>query len=204
MPDTFLECPRDTKVKKFVDEHFYHIATIRLGNDAFSEYQIKFPTKVIIMMKKHPELKWELPTIETTFEDFYKTEQGQWFYIAKKFVDNGEKIKAFTTNKKNALADESFNLMHYKLLKKIEEYKRCKNFKEDRLAEWRGAYVGVNTKWKDDAIIAYTTLIKDIEKAMSRKHKQELYVRIYPTMYKIRFERSNGTVSEYINKLKGD
>lgn len=137
VPDTFLECARDTKVKAYVNEHFYHIATIRLGNNAFSEYQIKFPTKVIVMMKKHDDLKWTLPTIETTFEDFYKTEQGQWFYNSKKLIDDGERIRLFTSHKSKAIFEDVFNNIHYKLLKKIAEYKQCKNFKEDKLQEFR-------------------------------------------------------------------
>ena len=200
VPDTFLEQElRDKKVNAFIDEHFWRVATIRLNIDTFSEYKIKFPTKVLVLMKKHPDLKYDLPQVETTFTDFYLTEQGQWFYKAKKQVDQWELRRKYKANKQKADAKQNLLVVRDKLLKAIYEYKHCANFKEDKLEEYRDMYAVARQKPMHKAINAFEKLTKDIWRAIKHKHKSELFIRIYPSMYHINFERSNGTVSEYVN-----
>jgi hypothetical protein len=207
VPDTFLEQElRDSKVNKFIDEHFWRIATIRLPIDTFSEYRIKFKTKVIVLMKKSSELECNLPQVETTFEDFYKTEMGQWFYRAKRGVDLGEAKRIYREHKQTAEIKHQVLMLRDKLLKSIYEYKRSPNCKEEKLDEFRSAYATCSQYHdSEDRILAYNRLIKDIVRATKHKHINELYIRIFPSQYHINFERSNSTVSEYVNsELKCD
>ena len=200
VPDTFLEEElKHKKVNAFIDENFWRIATIRLPIDTFKEYQIKFPTKVLVLMKKSYEIQApDMPQVETTFEDFYKTEMGQWFYKVKKHIDFGQARREYNTKKAEALIKHNLLSVKDKLLKSIYEYKRSPNCKDDKLDEYRHAYsTAIKERDTEEAINALSKLTRDIVRAT--KHNPELFIKIYPSHYHINFQRSNATVSEYVN-----
>lgn len=202
VPDTFLEEElKHKKVNQFIDENFWRIATIRLPIDTFKEYQIKFPTKVLVLMKKSYEIQApDMPQVETTFEDFYKTEMGQWFYKVKKHIDFGQARREYNTKKAEALIKHNLLFLKDKLLKAIYEYKRSPNCKDDKLDEYRHAYAtAIKERDTEEAINALSKLTRDIVRATKHKHNPELFIKIYPSHYHINFQRSNGTVSEYVN-----
>lgn len=150
-------------------------------------------------MKKHFELKYDLPQVETTFEDFYLTPQGQWFYEAKKKIDYGEFKRMYREKQELAIRRESLKLAIDKFRHAIWQYKHCANFKEETLEDYRQKYEVLKGERYDSAIEAFPKLTKEVWRAIKHKHISELYIRIYPSMYHIVFDRSNSTVSEYVN-----
>lgn len=96
-PATYLSGTRDSKAIAYMKENFYHIADIHLDDKAFSEYNVVFPTKAILLVKKEPTLVFDMEPFIGTFdkiEEFLLSPQYQKFLELKKIADFAQaKIK---------------------------------------------------------------------------------------------------------------
>lgn len=93
VPDSWLHGLRHKKVSEYIAEHFYMIAELRLDDNAFSEYGVKFPTKALLLVKKAEGLEYDLPTYQGTFdriEEFLVSPQYQAFLKLKYKADHSQ------------------------------------------------------------------------------------------------------------------
>lgn len=110
VPATWLnEELRDKKVRAYLEKKFWKLAEIYLPLDTFQEYQIKFATKILILMKRHDRISQPPESIKIEpnqkfIEKFHQSEVGRWYYSAKKVLSklgSQEKFKpAFVKAKK--------------------------------------------------------------------------------------------------------
>lgn len=224
VPQTWLTGLRHKKVREFLQNNYYLIAELSLDDKAFSEYDIDFPTKAILMMKKgNSEVQeFELETYQGSFSDlatFMQSEQYQWFLKNKKPNDQHAARQKLKDMRAMLKADEEKKPYIDRVKKAIYETFRDKPFPKEEIVmgevedkkelkeqvrnlelyKTEIAMLECNVpsyKWEELLRKQYTRL----EKALARTPKTELHIEVVITRYDILLRRSNTTVAEFFNK----
>lgn len=203
VPDTWLETElRDKKVKNYINTYFYHIVTIRLPKNTFQEYEVDFPTKVLVLMKKVAWLECPYEPIESSFEDFPHTQMGKWFYSVKYMKDEDSVRDRYQSLQKIKRLQESITDLQREVQASLFYYRKQKHASAKKTEEYQ---------IKCDEILAGDEEFEEIKKKLLSLKKSikracqttdtKMLVHICLGTYSVRFNRSNPVVSKYVNTL---
>lgn len=205
VPQTWLNGLRHTKIREYINENYYTVAELSLDENAFSEYQVQFPTKALLLVKKGGESVFELEKYIGSFSDidsFMKSEQYLWFVKAKKTIDQhfaAHKLKELRGSYK---LDYEKRPYYDRLKKAIYETFRGLNMEDAKVLDKYKTEMDMmqvnypSYEWEKLCRAQYTRL----EKALRRKEKNALHVEVIVSRYDIIFRRSNNKVTEYFNE----
>jgi len=218
-PATYLSGTRDSKAIAYMKENFYHIADIHLDDKAFSEYNVVFPTKAILLVKKEPTLVFDMEPFIGTFdkiEEFLLSPQYQKFLELKKIADFAQaKIKIQSMKVEAKDRDEKQYLKMQVLKNLYERYRsepqeieddmdqkslKIANRTLDRIEEEKAILevnLGSYHQWRDLLTKQSRRLFREAHRP-EREH--EMYVEIIIGRYDIIVRRSNSHVSAYLNQ----
>ena len=205
VPQTWLNGLRHTKIREYINENYYTVAELSLDDNAFSEYEVKFPTKALLLVKKGGESIFELEKYIGSFSDldsFLKSKQYEWFIKAKKTIDQhfaAHKLKELRGNLK---LDHEKRPYYDRLKKAIFETFRGLNMEDAKVLDKYKAEMDMmqvnypSYQWEKLCRAQYTRL----ENALRRKEKNALTIEVIISRYDIIFRRSNNKVTEYFNQ----
>lgn len=205
VPHTWLNGLRHTKIREYINENYYTVAELSLDENAFSEYEVRFPTKALLLVKKGGESVFELEKYIGSFSDidsFMKSEQYLWFVKAKKTIDQhfaAHKLKELRGSYKLDYEKQPY---YDRLKKAIFETFRGLNMEDQKVLDKYKTEMDMmqvnypSYQWEKLCRAQYTRL----EKALRRKEKNALNVEIIINRYDIIFRRSNNKVTEYFNE----
>lgn len=204
VPQTWLTGLRHTKIREYINENYYTVAELSLDKKAFSEYEVEFPTKALLLVKKGGDSVFELETFIGSFDDvdgFRRSEQYKWFITSKKTIDQhfaAHKLKELRGTLK---LDYEKRPYYDRLKKAIYETFRGLNMEDQKVLDKYKTEMDMmqlnyqSYQWEKLCRAQYTRL----EKAIARKEKNALNVEVIISRYDIIFRRSNNKVTEYFN-----
>lgn len=197
VPATWLQGLSNEKVVRYINENFHLVASIPLPIDCFEEYNLRFPMKVMVLQKKDPEISFDLPMVETTFEDFASTPQGIKFYENKKWLDDTYVRSKMTAFKNAAMVNDRFRSVKNLARKEYFEHLRIRGKDENDYKHQ--CQVEVSRKDPDELL----KICKRMRASTYNKRDHGCWVKVYLTSYGVRFARSSNVVS-YFNALSDE
>lgn len=197
-PQSWLTLERHKKILNYINEHFYFIAEFDLPLDTFKEYQINFPTKVILLQKRRDGHQFIHDKYVGTMENFIGTKQHKFFLEQKQWLDDTHRRTALEALKSDAVARDIESYSRYKMIKRIWDYQ---NETGDRLIRPAETFQSI-VIWS-----RYSSMV-ELEKTVMKKFKPKkkmrdyLWVRCYKRDYQICFDRTVPAVTEYLNRYE--
>lgn len=206
VPMTWLDGLRHKKVAEFLDKEFFFIAELALDKKAFSEYGVDFATKALLLVKKGPDLVWDLPLYQGSFdkiEEFLVSDQYQEFLKLKRTADLSIAKSKMAMVKNSAKENTNRLYKKDKVLKAIYETFRGYDMEDKKNFERRETELSmyqVNLEsYQFDHLMEKQA--KRLNKAISRPERTKvLTVEFIISRYDIILKRSNTTVTEYFNR----
>ena len=198
------------KINNYIKENFYFVAELDLADDTFREYQIKFSTKIIFLVKKIPDLNFPFEKFTGSREEFLTSSQYKWYHQLKLNFRKLESIKTYLDNKKIIIEREKTGKLDEKLKKLIYTTKQVLPDKADDVAErllneiksLEHVIKPWSMKEKEWAIRKPTKekIFQKYYKQIHRKHIKDLWIKICKDKYYLKITTSNAQASAVLNK----
>lgn len=210
-PQSFGEVElRDSKINEFINENFWRIAEIPLGDNVFNEYQIKFPVKLLMLMLRDPSFTLTEETYKGNLEGFKQSPIGRWYYAIKEFKKNSIRKGKLIHVHNIAVHQDELQEEQRQYKKAMFAYRHSKNYDMDQYAKFANESIEIPKQkkpWGLDEKIwqarekTFPKLIKRIKRAISYHRNPNLVIKLHYAYHKIRLEASNEQVGKYLNTV---
>lgn len=198
------------KINNYIKENFYFIAELELPDDTFQEYQIKFPTKIIFLVKRIPDFEFPLEKFEGKLIEFISSPQCEWYHGLKAEIKKHKAVKTYLDRRESIIEDEKEKKLDGKLKKLICTIKNVLPDKVDdmitKITNEIKSLEHVSKPW-DMKEKEWRTrkptkekIFKKYQKQVCRKHIKELWIQICKDKHHIKITTSNAQASAVLNE----